>query len=335
MPRTTSNLPICIHCGTARPADETKCPKCGKPWMDVRVSAPPVAPPPAATAAAPAATVVAAAAMGAPPPADPPPIPITDTDEFGMDDWTLPPEPPKSKAVWLLPIALLAAVAAFWGFVYFGGDATTTTTLAALQTTTTSTTTSTTLAVVESSTTTSSTTTTTTVPYPAADSWQASGSDIPTTELPLKAAGIGPLDFGQPLDDVAGQLIASLGVAEAAGNSDVCEPEEVYWLQWGRLRAVFDGWEPDSSFVSYRYADSDAGTGDVILRTLSGLELGQTVSQLQSTYTSYTVSFEVIDGQDHFRLVDGGELLLWGPVSSTDADGTILGIYSPSPCPAS
>jgi hypothetical protein len=87
--------------------------------------------------------------------------------------------------------------------------------------------------------------------------------------------------------------------------------------------------------VSYRYEDANAGTSQVILRTLSGLELGQTVSQLQQTYTSYTITFEVIDDQDHFRLVDGGELLLWGPVSSTDADGTILGIYSPSPCPAS
>lgn len=253
-----------------------------------------------------------------------------------MDEWTLPPDPPKSNAVWLLPIALLAAVIAFWGFVYFGGDSTTTTTLAAQPTTTTtSTTTTTTLAVVAESSTTTSSTTTTTVPYPPAESWQASGSDIPTTELPLKAGGIGDLAFGQPLGDVAGQLITSLGAAEAAGDSDVCGPEEVYWLQWGRLRAMFDGWDPDSSFVSYRYADADAGTNQVILRTLSGVELGHTVSQLQETYTSYTVSFEVIGDQDHFRLVDGGELLLWGPVSSTDADGTILGIYSPSPCPAS
>lgn len=299
--------------------------------MDVRVKAPDVARTPTAPPAVEPAAVVGAAAAAPPGGAAPP---VHDTGEFGMDSWTLPPDPPKSKAIWLLPVALLAAVAAFWGFVYFGGDATTTT-IAAEPTTTTSTTTTTTLAVVATSSTTSSTTTTTTVPYPPADAWEASGSDIPTTELPLKANGIGSLALGQPLQDVAGQLITSLGPAEAAGDSDVCGPAEVYWLQWGRLRAIFDGWEPDSSFVSYRYEDANAGTSQVILRTLSGLELGQTVSQLQQTYTSYTITFEVIDDQDHFRLVDGGELLLWGPVSSTDADGTILGIYSPSPCPAS
>jgi hypothetical protein len=50
---------------------------------------------------------------------------------------------------------------------------------------------------------------------------------------------------------------------------------------------------------------------------------------------SYTVSFEVIEGKDFFRLSDGGDLLLWGPVTSTDPQGTIEGIYSPDPCPAS
>jgi hypothetical protein len=71
------------------------------------------------------------------------------------------------------------------------------------------------------------------------------------------------------------------------------------------------------------------------LETLSGIRLGDTVEVLQSTYGSYTVSFEVIDGKDHFRLLDGGELLLWGPVTSTEAQGTVEGIYSPDPCPSS
>jgi len=55
---------------------------------------------------------------------------------------------------------------------------------------------------------------------------------------------------------------------------------------------------------------------------------------LQRIYSQFTITFEVIEGKDHFRLVDGGDLLLWGPVSSTEADGTIEGIYSPSPCDA-
>ncbi|MGI9528921.1 MAG: hypothetical protein ACR2NG_04360 [Acidimicrobiia bacterium] len=68
------------------------------------------------------------------------------------------------------------------------------------------------------------------------------------------------------------------------------------------------------------------------LATLSGLELGDTVADLKQIYSSFTITFEVIDGQDHFRLLDGGELLLWGPVTSSDNDGIVLGIYSPTQC---
>jgi len=308
--------------------------------MDVHITPPPVAapgapptisdtPPPVVVAAAAAAAGQAASAS------EPPTIPIHDTGEFGMDEWTLPPEPPKSKAVWLLPIALLVAVVAFWGFVYFGGNSSTTTTVAAAPTTTSSTSTTTTAAVLaEETTSTSSSTTTTTVPYPAADAWEASGSAIPTPELTLKAAGIGPLELGASLQDIAGQLVASLGEAQAVGDSDLCLPDEAYWLRWGPLTAIFDGYEPDSSFVSYRFEDTGSGTSNPTLRTLSGLELGQTIEELQATYSFYTVTFEVINDQEHFRLVDGGDLLLWGPVSSTDASGTVLGIYSPTPCPA-
>ncbi|KAA3641891.1 MAG: zinc ribbon domain-containing protein [Armatimonadetes bacterium] len=336
MPKTTSNLPICIHCGTPRPADETLCPKCGKPWIDVRIAEPPAAAAPddPTTSGDVAAAAAAAAAAATPPPAPPPVIPIEDTGEFGMDEWTLPPDPPSSKAIWLLPVALVVAVIAFWSFVYFGGDSPTSTTVAAQPSTTTTQAVTTTVAeVVEETTTTSSTTTTTTVPYPPASDWTASGDPLSTVELPLKAGGIGPIDFGSTLGDVAGQLVASLGSAEAAGDSDVCPPAETYWLQWGQLRAIFDGWEPDATFVSYRYEETDDASEDVALETLSGLQLGQTVAQLKSTYDSYTVTLELIDGQDHFRLVDGGDLLLWGPVSSPDDDGIVLGIFSPSPCP--
>jgi hypothetical protein len=251
-----------------------------------------------------------------------------------MDEWTLPPEPPSSKAIWLLPLALLAAVVAFWAFVYFGGDSSPTTTLAVAPTTTTSTTSTTVAVVVDETTTTSSTTTTTTVPYPAADEWQASGSAIPAAELTLKASGIGELALGATIEDITGRLISSLGAADAAGDADLCPPDESYWLQWGHLRVIFDGYQPGSSFVSYRYEDTGEAAS-FSLATLSGIELGDTVADLQSIYSSYTVTFEVINDQDHFRLVDGGDLLLWGPVSSTDASGTVLGIYSPSPCPTS
>ena len=35
---------------------------------------------------------------------------MDDTGEFDFDDWTLPPEQPRSKAMWIIPILLLIAV---------------------------------------------------------------------------------------------------------------------------------------------------------------------------------------------------------------------------------
>ena len=36
---TSAQLPLCVYCGTARPADHSQCPDCGRPWIDVRVGA--------------------------------------------------------------------------------------------------------------------------------------------------------------------------------------------------------------------------------------------------------------------------------------------------------
>ncbi len=293
----------------------------------VEPAAPPVA---AAVAAAATAELVTGD--------DDPPLAPHDTGEFGLDEWTLPPEPPKSRPLWLIPVGLVIAVLGFWAYVYYADTGTSTTTVVAEPSTSTSTvpsTTTTVAALAAESTTTAPPTTTTTLPYPSAAAWEESGQGISTALLKMKASGLGPIDIGRSLADVSGQLVASLGPAELAGDADLCQPEEAYWLQWGPLRAIFDGWEPTSTFVGYRYAEADAGETNVPLTTLSGLRLGDAVAELQATYNFYTVTFEVIEGQDYFRLLDGGELLLWGPVSSTDPTGTVLGIYSPSPCPAS
>lgn len=334
MTNTSSNLPVCIYCGTPRPADETLCPKCGNPWIDVSVSD---ATDPAATGAG-VASAAAAAAVGDGVPTDPPPpVGIDDTGEFDFDSWTLPPEPRPSRARWFIPIVLLIGVVVLWAFVFVNRDgATPPTTVVALDTTTTTqqATTSTTQ---PSSTTAASTettiATTTTLVYPPADSWDSIGDPIPIAELGLRASGIGPIAFGSPLVETAGALAASLGSAQLAGfDSDQCASQEWYWMTWGDLRAIFDGYADDAIFIGYRYENTEDQPSDPILETLSGVRLGDTVAVLQSTYGSYTVSFEIIDGKDHFRLLDGGELLLWGPVSSTDPDGTVEGIYSPDPC---
>jgi hypothetical protein len=251
-----------------------------------------------------------------------------------MDEWTMPPDPPeRSKAVWLIPLVLFVGVVGFWAYVAFGDNsAAPTTTLGAIDSTT-PTVADTTTTTTNPDTTTTVDTTTTTLPYPPASSWPASGDPVDQADLGLAASGIGDVAFGTPIAEAAGILAASLGESELSGNDDACQPGEIYWLQWGPLRVLFDGFGDDASFTAFRYEES-GGTADVDLATRSGVKLGDTVQTLTDTYTFYTVTFEVIEGKDHFRLADGSELLLWGPVTSTDPDGTIEGIYSPTLCEA-
>lgn len=327
MTSTSSSLPICVYCGTPRPADETRCPNCGKPWIDVNVDD-------SLPATAIGAAVVASAAA---PDTAPQPPQLDEMGEFGFDEWTLPPEPKPSRAKWLIPLVLLLTVAALWVLVFVdrSGPAATTTVVASdtttsLATTTTAAETTTTQA---EATTTSSTTTT--VPYPAADSWPAVGDPIPVPALTLKASFIGPIAFGTAIADAAGALVASLGTGETAGfDSSMCADPEWYWITWGDLRGIFDGYDDDATLIAYRYESDGDVAPDPTLETLSGLRVGDSVETLQSIYAPFTVSFEVIDGKDHFRLSDDGEALLWGPLSSAEPQGIVEGIYSPDPCSA-
>jgi hypothetical protein len=221
-------------------------------------------------------------------------------------------------------VAILVAI----GFLVFsGGDAPSTTTVAALNTTSTPATTTS-----IGPTTTTAATTTTAVAVPQPSDWPPIGDPIDTADLTLKQSAIGPIDIGMSIDQVAGALTASLGEGTASGIDGLCPPDESYWLQFGQLTAIFDGFEDGSVFVSYRYDEPQASDPDIGLETLSGIAIGDTVEDLINTYTQFTISFEIIDSKDHFRLSDGGDLLLWGPVSSVDPAGLIEGIYSPTVC---
>lgn len=391
MNTTSSQLPVCVHCGTPRPADETLCPQCGKPWIDTTIKPTPASdetPPPAATrldaedkvdadsdvttaaAVAGAATVGTASASLAddqdsgdtatahddsdptdgvdsgdggiddtatnetPVVVPPPPAALgpDDTGEFAFDLWSEPveDEPQRRGTAWLVPAGLAAAVLAVIAFLVFsGGEDPTTTTVAALNTTVPQTPTT-----VASAATTTQAPTTTAVAFPSPADWPATGEPIAITDLTLKQSAIGPLDFGMPIADAAGALTASLGEASGSGVDGLCPPDESYWLQFGQLTAIFDGFDSTSVFVSYRYDEPAESDPDLGLKTLSGIAIGDTVEDLINTYTQFTISFEIIDSKDHFRLSDGGELLLWGPVSSVDPAGLIEGIYSPTACDA-
>jgi len=343
MTDTSSSLPICVYCGTHRPADETLCANCGKPWIDVSVDDPetPIVPTSEAAATSVVAASGPAASSQATPPQVPPPaagsLSADDTGEFSFDDWTLPPEPKGGKAKWFIPIILLLALGGVWALVFMdrGAPAATTTLVASETSTSLATTTTAADTTTTQADTTTTTPTTTTVPWPAADTWAAVGDAIPVTELGLKASGIGPIDLGTTIDASAGALVASLGAGDAAGfDTSMCDGTEWYWLTCGDLWGIFDGYDSDATFIAYRYENDGEGAPDPTLETLSGVRLGDTVETLTNTYASYTVSFEVIDGKDHFRLSDGGELLLWGPLSSAEPQGVVEGIYSPDPCPS-
>lgn len=326
---TSSHLPVCIYCGTSRPADETLCPKCGKPWIDTSISDTSL--PPSSVAA----TTSLQPSSATPPP---PPSAIEDTGEFDFDAWTLPPEPKRSKAKWLIPAILLVAVAATAAVIYLDRvDTPTDVPVAAPETTTTlgatTTVATTTVAPTTAAPTTTTTTTTTTLPFPSADTWVTAGDPIPTPQLGLRASGIGPISVGTPLVEVAGTLIASLGEPDLAGfDADLCPSPEWYWLEWGDLRVIFDGYNDDAQFIAYRYGDRVGGSTGAALETLSGIGLGDTVETLTRTYENFTITFETIDGREYFLLEGSTELLLWGPVTSREPSGLIEGIFSPSPC---
>jgi hypothetical protein len=275
-------------------------------------------------------TTTDAAPAVVPPP--PPPLEPDDTGEFAFDAWSQPPQDEgggRGKA-WLVPAGIIAAILAAVGFLVFSGSTTTTTTtIAALSTTTGPETASTTATSV---TTTTQVTTTTVIAYPQPEDWPPTGEPIDLDDLTLKQAAIGPIDLGESIDDVAGALTASLGEATASGIDGLCPPDESYWLAFGQLTAIFDGFDSDSVFVSYRYDEPEGTDEELGLKTLSGIAIGDTVEDLIDTYTQFTISFEIIDSKDYFRLSDGGELLLWGPVSSIDPAGLIEGIYSPTVC---
>jgi hypothetical protein len=298
------------------------------PWVDMSVG-----------------SAIAKSAGNSVPPADetaasvaaaPPPPPTEDAGELAFPDWTLPPDPKRSKVMWAVPPMILLAVVALWVTVFVDRDEgqSSSVDIAGDTTPTTQAATTTVASTTSGPSTTTSSTTTTTIFFPPADSWSAVGDPIQASDLTLKAAGIGPIDIGVPIGEAAGALVASLGPARNAGiDSGLCPGSAWYWLEWDDLLGLFEGYTPTAEFIGYRYQTDGDGEPDPNLETLSGIRLGDTVATLNRTYASYTVSFEVVEGKDFFRLSDGGELLLWGPVTSTGPRGLIEGIYSPITCP--
>jgi len=333
---TSTHLPLCIYCGTARPADETRCPHCGRPWIDVRVGS-------SGEEAAPVAAAAAAEAAAAVPPPPPPPDAETAESDTTEDepDGTDDTGTGNNRSMWLIPALIVAVAVAVFALFQFGvldggtgtvaAPAPTTAAPTVVPSTTPSASTSSTAA----PTTTSSTVPPTTIPGPG--DIAPIGEPIPLPSLTLRSGGLGPIDFGAPAADAMGRLVSSIGEPSETGaaNEDLglCAGDDGRFVRWDGLTAILSGTLADGTFVGYRYDEVTTPTMQLDLATPSGLRIGDTITRLNDIYAPYQIDYLSTEGTDVFRLSDDTGLLLWGPVSSPEPTGLVEGIYAPNPCP--
>ena len=254
--------------------------------------------------------------------------------------------PPRSPLLTGLIVGLLLVVGSIALFQFLGGDdgddtAADVTTTAAPTTT---------LAATEGAgstpTTADATTETTAAPAVADyDPYVATGDPIPIDRLTLEVAAVGPLEFGTPAADSIGRLVTSLGEPDqddgpvvSTGAFGTCQGDIERIVRWGPFVAIVTvGADGTETFAGYRldfsYGDLNSPATD--LATLSGVKAGDPVLRLEQVYEAFDLRYEVdADLGNTFQLYsrNSGALLLWGPVTSSESNGIVLGIYAPDVC---
>ena len=177
--------------------------------------------------------------------------------------------------------------------------------------------------------------------------YTASGDTVQIDDLTMKVDGIGPISFGTNAAESIGRLISSLGDPDedtgpvvSTGVYGACAGKLSRVVRWGPFVAIVivdeDGTETFGGYrLDFAYAVDGLGSPATELQTLSGLKAGMSVVALQDIYEGFQVSYEVIaDLGTTFQLrsSNSGNLLLWGPVTSDDSNGIVLGIYAPDAC---
>jgi hypothetical protein len=204
----------------------------------------------------------------------------------------------------------------------------TTTTTASITTTTEATTTTTTPATTSS---TAAPTTTTTV-QPIIN---PTGEPVTLEDLTLGAVALGPLEVGAPADEVLGRLAGGLGQPDAVdaitGEYGLCPDTGGQLIRWGALSIITRDTANGPVFAGYR-VDNQADEPTAAIPTISGLQTGDTVADLESVYSGLTVNFP---NESTFVLESATAVLLWGPVTSSDDAGIVTGIYSRNACDGS
>ncbi len=173
----------------------------------------------------------------------------------------------------------------------------------------------------------------------------ASGEPVDIAELTLAVDSIGPIKLGTSAPRSVGRLVASLGTPDEDSGAVVstgvfgsCEGDTERIVRWGPLVVVVIVDDDRTQTIGgYRldlsYGGFDSPTAD--MQTLSGLQLGNSVAQLERTYEGFEIEFlphPELENIFELRSGNTGNLLLWGPISSSDGSGFIRGIYSPDAC---
>ncbi len=167
-----------------------------------------------------------------------------------------------------------------------------------------------------------------------------SGQPIPLSQIRLGAFGLEPFAFGEDFNAVLGRLGASLDEASEVGRPGIsngefgtCPGDVIQTVRWGRLVVI--GAETDEgpmSFVGYRLDATYDTFRYPAVRTISGVGVGDSIRQLETAYIRVSYLNDESTGLV-FQVRGGdGSLLIWGPVTSSDAAGEVTGIYSPNSC---
>lgn len=170
------------------------------------------------------------------------------------------------------------------------------------------------------------------------------GEGLDVSDLALSALGIGPLRIGTDAGPVLGILTASLGqpdhdsgLVTSEGEYGTCAGDSIRTVQWGPL-VVITMFQTDSGTAFHGYTLDlrlpDARGPATALLTLSGLQAGDTVSTLRSIYEArfgLTFTTHPVEGPI-FEISGARGVLLWGPLSSTQPEGIVQGIFSPIVC---
>ncbi len=283
-----------------------------------------------------------------------------DPDIPRLEDPSVPAAaPPRSPILTGLIVALLLIVVSIAVFQLLGDDdgddgptaATTTsppTTAQPTETTTGDGVTETTTGTTSPDPTLDPTTTTNALGLPEdVEPYVAIGEQIPLDNLRMAVDGLGPVQFGQPAAEAMGRLIASFGQPDedtgpivSTGEFGVCNGDTERRVRWGPLVAIVvvddDGTETFGGYrLDFAYATEGLSSEATELQTLSGFKAGQSVVALREVYENFEITFSVVEGLDtvfELKSRNSGNLLLWGPVTSEDTNGIVLGIYAPDAC---